>query len=75
MRPLSQLEYKKKARIVSLKGDDFANSCCIEMGLCQDSVIEVLGRLPFGGPMIILSQNGKYIVRKKDMESILVEEI
>ena len=75
MRPLSDLEHKKYARIVSFNDDSLMASCCIEMGLCEDSVIQVLDKLSFGGNLIILSENGKYTLRKKEADQIMVSEI
>ncbi len=75
MCPLSGLKHKKYARIVGFSDDQLMASCCIEMGLCENSVIQVLDKLPFGGNLIVLSENGKYTLRKREADHIMVEEV
>ncbi len=75
MYPLSDLKLKKYARIVSFGKDNLITSCCIEMGLCENSIVQVIGGLSLGGNLIVLSENGKYVIRKKEADHILVEEV
>jgi len=73
MCPLSELTPKKQARIVGFTEDSWITSCCIEMGLCENSIIEIVDYLPFGNHLIVLSENGKYVLRKQEVCHILVE--
>jgi len=44
-----------------------------EMGLTINSSVQLLGKLPFGGNLIILSDYGKYTIRKQTAEKIKVD--
>ena len=47
----------------------------MEMGLRVKESIQILGWLPLGGNLVILSNHGKYILRKKEAQLIKVKKI
>lgn len=75
MIPLSKLKKGKSARIVSFTDDSLLAFSCIEMGLCINSIIELVDKLHFGGNLVVLSDNGKYSLRQQEANQIMVQEI
>lgn len=72
---LSQVQKGQKVKINSFQKNDLLTFSCIEIGLCLHSVIKVVDRLPFGGNLVVLSENGKYSLRKEDADCIFVDLI
>lgn len=75
MQTLSSLGNHKYGRIVSFRDNQQVAFYCIEMGLCENVVVQVLDKLLLGGNLVILSKNGKYTIRKEDADQIMVEEV
>ena len=73
MAPLSKLKIGQTGRIAGFRGPDSLAFYFTEMGLGEGEDALALGRLPFGGNLIILLKNGKYTIRKRDADSIMVE--
>jgi len=72
---LSHLSLGQKAEIVSFKIHGRELIRFMEMGLRAKESIQMLGWLPFGGNLVILSNHGKYILRKKEAQLIKVKKI
>ena len=53
------------AQIVRFEAPPDIALCFMEMGLCVHDKIRILNQLPFGGNLILLSENGKYSIRKQ----------
>lgn len=71
--PLSQLKRGQSGRIAAFRGGEEAAFRFMEMGLAEGEHAQLLERLPFGGNLIVLLKNGKYTIRKKDADLIIVE--
>ena len=72
---LSQLSVGQKAKIVYFEMNEKIFIRFMEMGLCVNEKIQMLGRLPFGGNLVILSKNGKYTLREREARLIKMGEI
>ena len=75
MGPLSNLSLGQKAEIISFSGYGKTFIRFMEMGLRINESIQMLGQLPLGGNFIILSNHGKYILRKREAQLIKVKKI
>lgn len=62
---LSDLTIGQKAKIICFETNEKTINRFMEMGLCVNDQIQILGKLPLGGNLIILSSHGKYTLRKK----------
>ena len=71
---LSHLSLGQKAEIVSFEIYGKKLIRFMEMGLRVRESIQMLGWLPLGGNLIILSNHGKYILRKKEAQLIKVRK-
>ena len=70
---LSYLPVGQKAKISSFSTKSTWQRF-MEMGLKVNETIQVLGKLPFGGNLIILSKHGKYSLRRASANLIKVNE-
>lgn len=61
---LSDLAVGQKAKITQFETSTHALICFLEIGLFINANIQILGHLVLGGNLIILSDHGKYILRK-----------
>ncbi len=73
MIPLSRLKRGQSGRIAAFRGSAEAAFRFMEMGLAEGESARLLERLPFGGNLVVLLENGKYTIRKKDADLIIVE--
>ncbi len=71
--PLSHLKLGQKAEIVSFGIYGQSLIRFMEMGWRARDPIQMIGQLPLGGNLIVLSHHGKYIIRKKDAQLIKVK--
>ena len=69
---LDQLHQGQRARIDSLIGDDLVLQRLMEMGLLEESEIEVLGFAPFGDPIEIRLQDYRLSLRRNEAARIRV---
>ena len=72
---LSNLTEGQKAKIVCFETNKKTLIRFMEMGLCVNNQIQMLGKLPLGGNLVILSNHGKYILREKTAKLIKIIEI
>ena len=72
MASLPYLPIGKKAKISGFSANESAWQKFMEMGLRINETIQVLGKLPFGGNLIVLSKYGKYILRHSSALQIKV---
>ena len=70
MTSLSHLPIGQKAKIICFETNEKTQIRFMEMGLCINDLIQVLGKLPLGGNLVILSEHGKFTLRKKEAHSI-----
>lgn len=73
MKFLSQMNIGEKATIKEIQTQTRSFTRFMEMGLTINSPIQLLVKLPFGGNLIILSDYGKYTIRKKTAQKIKVD--
>ena len=73
MLSLSYLPVGQKAKISSFSTQSTWKRF-MEMGLKVNETIQVLGKLPFGGNLIVLSKHGKYSLRSSSANQITVDE-
>ena len=69
---LDQLQEGQRARIDSLSGDDLILQRLMEMGLLEDTELEVLGFAPFGDPIEIRLQDYRLSIRRTEAARIHV---
>lgn len=74
MTSLPYLPVGQKAEIVHLETNNRNLISFLEMGLRVNQTVKILGRLPLGGNLIVLSEYGKYILRKKDALMIKIRQ-
>lgn len=75
MTALSNLTVGQKAKIACFETSEQTFIRFMEMGLYINEKIQMLGRLPLGGNVIILSDHGKYTLRKKEAHLIKTVEV
>lgn len=61
--------------ITALSGDDILVERLHELGLHQGSVVSVIGRAPFGGPIIIKKSNSFLALRKEEAQCIQIKTL
>ena len=69
---LSDLPIGKTAKIIGFSATEGALIRFMEMGLRANEAIAMLGRLPLGGNLIVLSDHGKYSLRLKEARQIKI---
>ena len=74
MKPLSSLPHNTRARVLSIQPGLLAPRL-VEMGFCKESVVCVLYKAPFNGPLAIDLGSSSVALRVQEAELILVEEI
>ena len=75
MTPLSDLAIGQKAKIVRFETNKKTLMYFMKMGLRINDQIQMLGQLPLGGNILILSSHGKYTLRKKTAQFIKIIKI
>ena len=70
---LSKLRNGQIGRITCFQGDESLTHRLMEIGLYKNDRVQLIGRLPFGGNLVILSKDGKYVLRKKEADLVKVE--
>lgn len=74
MTSLSNLAVGQKAKIVHFDTNESTFIRFMEMGLRLNDLVQVLGKLPLGDNVIVLSKHGKYTFRKKEAQLIKAVE-
>lgn len=69
MTSLSNLSTGQKARIIHFEASEKICMRFMEMGLRVNDSIQILERL-YGGILIVLSEHGKYALRKREARLI-----
>ena len=72
MKKLSEMKIGEKAFIKKMEPQLESLNRLMDMGLTLHSPIRVLNKLPFGGNLVVLSDYGKYTLRAKMAQKILV---
>ena len=72
MTSLSNLSVGQQAKIVHFETNKKSLIRFMEMGLTTNKKIQMLGKLPLGGNLVILSEHGKYILRKQTAKLIKI---
>ncbi len=70
--PLSTLKRKVQSRITSIEGEDVLTRL-MELGIMPGAVFTIQNRAPFNGPLAILVNGTKIIIRRREADCILVE--
>lgn len=74
MQRLSDLKPGQKATINTIQQNGPAKRRLLEMGLVRGSKIQIICRAPLGDPIEIEVRDYKLTLRKKEADTILVEE-
>ena len=69
---LDQLQQGQRARIDSFVGDDVVLQRLMEMGLLEETELEVIGFAPFGDPIEIRLQDYRLSLRRAEAARIRV---
>ena len=69
---LDQLQEGQRARIDGFLGDDVVLQRLMEMGLLEDTELEVVGFAPFGDPIEIRLQDYRLSLRRTEAARIRV---
>jgi ferrous iron transport protein A len=69
---LDQLKKGQRARVDGLDGDDIVLQRLMEMGLLEETELEVLGFAPFGDPIEIRLQDYRLSLRRNEAARIRV---
>lgn len=72
---LASLAIGQKAKIARFETNQKTLFRFMEMGLRVNEPIQMLGKLPLGGNLVILSDYGKYILREKTARLIRIIKI
>ena len=71
---LARLAIGQRAKIAGFSTNENTWQRFVEMGLKINETIQVLGKLPFDGNLIVLSKYGKYSLRSSSAHQIQVNE-
>lgn len=74
MKPLSTLSDLAIGCVVEIQQDKLSPRL-VEMGLCKGSMLKVLFRAPFNGPMAIDLGNSVLSLRRDEAQLVMVEEV
>ncbi|MFK8038677.1 MAG: ferrous iron transport protein A [Crocinitomicaceae bacterium] len=74
MIPLSRLKTEMPAVISEVKSIDLLPKL-LELGIMPGVELEIQNKAPFRGPISILVNGTKVLIRKKEADSILVEQL
>ena len=72
---LDQLQPGARARIVEVRGDDEAADRLMEMGLVEETELEVVKFAPLGDPMEIAVRGYHLTLRKTEAKNVEVEKV
>ena len=69
---LKDLPEKMQARVVNMEGDHILIQCLMDMGIRNNSVVKMIGKLFFGSNYIIEIGNEYLVLRKKEAQCLKV---
>ncbi len=72
---LAELKPGDKARILAVRGDDEAADRLMEMGLVEETALEVIRFAPLGDPIEIAVRGYHLTLRKVEAKNVEVEKI
>jgi len=72
--PLSQLELQKQVKISQIDNEDLLIKL-VELGVMPGIELSIQNKAPFNGPLSLLVNGTRIIIRKKEAKAILVEAI
>ena len=72
---LAELQPGARARIVEIQGDDEAADRLMEMGLVEETALEVIRFAPLGDPMEIAVRGYHLTLRRVEAANVIVEKI
>ena len=72
---LDLLQPGERARVLEIRGDDEAADRLMEMGLVEETEIEVVRFAPMGDPMEIAVRGYHLTLRKVEAKNVEVEKI
>ncbi len=75
MPSLHELRLGQRARITSLEGNDALVQRLLEMGLLEDTEVEVVGFAPLGDPMEIRVGDYRLSLRRSEAARVGVETL
>jgi Fe2+ transport system protein FeoA len=75
MPSLHELHLGQRARITSLEGNDALVQRLMEMGLLEDTEVEVVGFAPLGDPMEIRVGDYRLSLRRSEAARVGVETL
>ena len=72
---LAELQPGERARVLEIRGDDEAADRLLEMGLVEETALEVVKFAPLGDPIEIAVRGYHLTLRKAEALNIEVEKI
>ena len=72
---LDQLQPGERARVVEVRGDDEAADRLMEMGLVEDTPLQVVRFAPLGDPIEIVARGYHLTIRKAEAAQIEIEKM
>ena len=73
MTPLSKLNKGQIGRILCIEGNENLVYRLVEVGLYRNDKVQLVEKLLFGKNLVVLSRDGKYVLRKREADLIKVE--
>lgn len=73
--PLSMLPIGSKGKVKNLKFEGYIRRRILDLGIVNDSIIEVVRTSPIGDPTAYLIKGSLIGLRKSDAEQVLVAKI
>ena len=71
---LAELKPGERARILEIRGDDEAADRLLEMGLVEDTPLQVIKFAPLGDPIEIAVRGYHLTLRKIEAANVVVEK-
>ena len=72
---LAQLQPGERARILEIRGDDEAADRLLEMGLVEETPLQVIKFAPLGDPIEIAVRGYHLTLRKIEAANVVVEKL
>lgn len=70
---IAQLKKGQAGRIICLKGSEFTASRFMDMGLYAGDQVQLIDKLFFGKNLVLLTKDGKYVIRTVDAQCIKIK--
>lgn len=72
---LADLKPGERARVLEINGDDEAADRLLEMGLVEDTPLQLIKFAPLGDPIEIMVRGYHLTLRKIEAANVIVEKI